>query len=468
MVSENNADQFLQIEGFQGEVLQHGGRGYAAARQIFNMRMDDVNPSVILKASSENDVSLVMKRAAELGHPIGLRSGGHNVDGTPMAADVVLDLSALRQTNVDLDKKRLSIGPGILLGDLDALCQEHSMVVPTGTVGTTGVTGLTLGGGIGFKTRELGATVDHVLRARVVTTSGEIVTASADENADLFWGLRGAGANFGVVTELEFQATPFTPLANVARLIFPLDQAVSVTSRVNAFMKDAPRELALYPFITRAPRGQPGPPTREPFLMILMVTTGDAGDFEKYVETVSSFGPTMMKETVQLPWNVANTMLEEGAPRSLRSHNRGGYVQDPGEDFFAKWVEHGPSMPDPDGLASFAIAGTYCNGAMTEDFEEDSMAFSRENANFLFEAVGIWTRREEDRANVGWIDGVVDAARPQMLTSAYINLTSDNNLEWLKGVYGKPEKFQRLVDLKTKWDPQNLLRYNRNIPPATA
>ena len=466
MTLEDKTREFQNMDGFKGDVFEFGRRGYAMARQVYNMRRDDVNPALILKARDNNDVALTMKRAAELKHPVAVRSGGHNLDGTAMAGPVVIDLSGFRQTHVDTEKRRIRIGAGILLGDLDALCQEHRMVVPTGTVGTTGVAGLTLGGGLGFKMRELGATVDNLVSCTVVTAQGDIVTASEEENADLFWGLRGAGPNFGVVTELEFQAHLFNPTTNVGRIFFPTSQMVDVMVRLDAYMQEAPREIGLVAAMARPPRGEPGPPGRDPILMVILVSTGDPADFADYVDAVASFGSPMVKEVVQMPWTVANTMLEAGAPTGLRAHSRGGYVRDTGEAFFGKLAERALAMPDPETMSSFVMPCSFITGAIAEDFDEDAMAFSRENARFLLEIVAVWSQREEDRESMAWADGTADAVRSMMLPNAYINLTSDNNLDWLRGVYGKPEKFERLVALKTRWDPDNLLRFNRNIPPA--
>lgn len=468
MLPRDDTAEFLRIDGFKGNVFEFGRRGYATARQIYNMRERDLNPALILKARDEDDVAAAMRRAAQLKHPIGIRSGGHNLDSTAMAGPVVIDLSGFRQTHVDTKKRRIRVGAGILLGDLDALCQEHRMVVPTGTVGTTGVAGLTLGGGVGFKMRELGATVDNLLSCKVVTTQGNIVTASADENTDLFWGLRGAGANFGVVTELEFQAHPFNPTTNVGRMFFPTSQMVDVMVKLGAYMDEAPREIGLVAAMARPPRGDEGPPSRDPILMVIMVTTGDPTDFAKYVNTIASFGSPLVKETVQMPWVHANTMLEMGAPTGLRAHSRGGYASDPGEEFFGRLRERALAMPDPETMNSFVMPCAHITGAIADDFAEDSVAFSRENASFLLEIVGVWTQPEQDRESIEWVDKTVDSVRSMLLPNAYINLTCDNDLDWLRGVYGKPEKFQRLVALKRKWDPDNLLRFNRNIPPDAA
>jgi hypothetical protein len=436
------------------------------------MRWIGRNPSLIVQPVDEDDLAVVARYAFENTIPIGIRSGGHDVDGRSMPdGQLVIDLCEFRDLSVDPEKKILRCGAGILLKDMDKASSEYGLVVPSGTVSNTGVAGLTLGGGLGHNMRRFGATVDSLLSCRVITTDGRKLKASKTDNADLFWALRGGGGNFAVVTEFEFQAHSAGLTVGVGIVLFRLEDAKDILHKLNGYMKTAPRELmvsgALAP--TAPMPGIPEKYSGEYMLCLLCVFTGNLALLNEAIGEVSSLGKPAAISVNAIPWTTANSMLDAGAPYGRRSYSRGGYLTTLADTaieaiLFTARKAPQPSAPGPSTVQNLYFMG----GAISEDFDEDSVAFSREGAAMFWEAVGQWDSATDDVRFIEWANGAANSLKGEMRKNGYINLSTDQGPEWLKGIYGSPAKFQRLVDAKTKWDPKNLLRFNKNIKPRAA
>jgi FAD/FMN-containing dehydrogenase len=457
-------------QGFRGQVFRPGSSGYGEARRIFNMRRAQDTPAFIARAADAEDVVRVMRHASEHDVPVAIRAGGHGVDGSSMPdGGLVLDVSALRAVAVDPATRRVRVGAGVLLGDLDTATRAHGLVVPSGTVSTTGVAGLTLGGGVGYLMRRFGATVDSLLGCDVVTVGGKQVHASERENADLFWALRGGGGNFGVVTAFEFQGHPLGPEVTGGPVIFPLDQAGEVLSKLRSYMTSASRELAVIGALTPCPPFPPVTATLHgvPVLILIVVHSGALAAAVPIIQKLASFGRPAANLVAPAPWVQVNRMLDVIAPYGRRVHTRGGYLSELGDDVIATgcaWASNAPapSAPGPSSVQNFWFLG----GAVSEDLDEDSVAFSREGAKVFWECVGQWDGPERDATFTAWVDGVAEALAPNMRANGYVNLTTDRGPAWLRGLYGSERKFERLVAAKTAWDPGNLLRFNKNFEPA--
>ncbi|MFD0507620.1 FAD-binding oxidoreductase [Streptomyces chiangmaiensis] len=241
--------------GFRGTVLRPGDDQYDAARAVYQGRAADKGPALIAQCADEEDVATVLRYASAHDIPVAVRGGGHGSDGYAMPGGaLVIDLSAMRAITVDPKTRVVRAQPGVKLGEMDAAAQQHGLAVPAGTVSSTGVAGLTLGGGIGFLMRRHGATVDNLLACDMITVDGRKVRADATENPELFWALRGGGGNFGVVTSFEYRAHPVGPDVVAGQLIFPFDQAADVLGKLSAHLATAPRELGLLVAIADAPR----------------------------------------------------------------------------------------------------------------------------------------------------------------------------------------------------------------------
>ncbi len=454
---------------FRGGVLCPGDDKYEAARGVFSMRWDQNHPAVILRPVDADDLACLMRHMSANGIPVALRAGGHSADGSSMPdGEVVIDLRGFREISVDPVTKIVRAGAGIFLGDLDKATQEYGLVVPAGTVSTTGIAGLTLGGGVGYNMRRFGATVDSLLSCDVVTVDGRQLRASKTENPDLFWALCGAGANFAVVTAFEFQAYAVGPMVAAGDVLFPLEQAAAVLAKLRVFMATAPRELTVIGALVPTPHMPGIPPEYYDVYMLslLVVYTGDLQNLSALTAKVATLGTPAAVVVGPAPWVAVNSMLDASAPYGRRSHNRGGYLTaltDSAIDAIVQSAIRAAALgaPGPSTVQNV----WFMNGAITEDFEEDSVAFSREGAGIFWEGVAQWDDPADDARFVAWAESACAALQPEMRANGYVNLTTDQGPEWLRGLYGSKTKYQRLVAAKRKWDPQNLLRFNKNIKP---
>ena len=455
---------------FRGELLRPRDPGYTAARAIYNMRDSEATPALIARAADEQDVLAVARFATETGTPLAVRAGGHGIDGTAMPdGALVVDLTALKAIDIDRATGVVRLGAGVLLGEMDSALEPYELAVPAGTVSTTGVAGLTLGGGVGYNMRRYGATVDSLLACDVVTLDGRRVRASETENPDLFWALRGGGGNFGVVTGLEFQARPMPRQVAAGFIPFPLAHAPEVLAALREHMPTAPRELAVIAALTECPPLPPLPVEHHgaDALMLIVVYTGPADRAESVTDALAALGPAIAKLIAPVPWSAANSMLDVIAPLGRRVYTKGAYLSGLGDDVIDIMVRHaGDHLPQSSPPLPSTVQNVWAmGGAISEDFAEDSTAFSREGTLWFWETATQWDRPEDDKAFHDWADAVHAELKPHALDSCYVNLSTDMGPEWRRGVWGGPEKYARLVRAKTDWDPQNLLRFNKNIEP---
>jgi hypothetical protein len=452
---------------FEGRKLKVGDHGYDDARLIFNMRWHESQPVLITQPANVADVQVLMRYAFAHDILVAIRGGGHGIDGTSMPHNqLVIDMCSFKEIVVDLASRTVRTGAGVLLSELDAACQQHSMVVPSGTVSSTGIAGLTLGGGIGYNMRRYGATVDSLLACDVVTVDGQLVRASKAENSDLFWALCGGGGNFGIVTKFEYRLHPLRNIIGQAFLIYDLDEAKAMFLDLCTFMKTARRELSV--IVIFAPI--PPMPTISPEhygltkMAVHAVFTGDLDQFEGVINELTTLRKPSQVVKGQAPWVEVNRMLDNLAPFGRRGHLRGGYV-DPAVDGVIDIIIAGalralPSnKPGPSTIQNIWFFG----GAISEDFEEDSVAFSRDGAVCMWECFAQWDTADDDAKFQAWTDTIADELGPKLRANGYINLTTDRGQEWLRGAFGSPEKYARLLAAKAKWDPKNLLRFNKNF-----
>ncbi|WP_416985972.1 FAD-binding oxidoreductase [Streptomyces sp. T028] len=457
---------------FKGEVFRPRDSGYAAARKLFYTHTDHATPALIARAADAQDVLAVARFAGETGTPLAVRAGGHSVDGSGMPdGALVADVSALKAVDLDRDTGIVRLGSGVLLGEMDTFLEKHDLVVPAGTVSNTGVAGLTLGGGVGYNMRRYGATVDNLLSMEVATVDGRLVTASATENPDLFWALRGGGGNFGVVTSFEFQARPLGPQVAAGFIPFPAASAPDVLAAWREHMADVPRELSVIAAMTQCP---PMPFVPEHYhnadvVLLLVVHTGAPEKLEGLVDGLAALGPAIVKAVQPVPWSVANSMLDAIAPPDHRSYTKGAYLSELTDDVIDIVTRHAAAhLPSPGPVASTVQNLWSMGGAITEDFDEDSAAFSREGANWFWETVTLWDTPDQDAGFHAWVDGVHAELKPHVRDNCYVNLSTDNGPEWRRGVWGSAGKYARLERAKADWDPYNLLRFNKNIEPTKA
>ncbi|MCW2997852.1 MAG: linked oxidase-like protein [Solirubrobacterales bacterium] len=454
---------------FRGAVVRPGDAGYAEARKIPNARHDLRHPAIIARCADADDVAIAVRYANEQDVAIALRSGGHGIDGFAMPEGAfVIDLSPMKGISVDPATGVARVEAGCLLGEMDAATQEHGLVVPSGTVSETGVAGLILGGGLGYNTRLHGMSVDNLLAVDVVTADGRKLRATADENADLFWGLRGAGHNLAIATAFELQAHPVGPDITSGLIIYPIDAAVPILTRIDEFMATAPRPMTVYPVVLPAPPlpGLPEQLVGVPIFVLIVVYTGPLDTAEAEVAKVAALGQPMANMVGPSTWMQANSILDVLAPPGRRQHSRGGYLGSITPEIAQIVVDHVSNAPAPTGPGPSCAVAFPAMGGAAEDFDEDATAFSRTGAKWLWEVLGQWDPPESDAEYDGWVDGVMDALKPFSLRNGYVNLSTDQGPDWLEGLYGSAEKWNRIVALKAKWDPENRLRHNKNVKVA--
>lgn len=455
---------------FRGAVLRPDCDRYDAARALYQGRASDEGPALIAQCADEDDIATALRYASAHGIPVAVRGGGHGSDGYAMPGGaLVIDLSTMKTVTVDPEKRVVRAQPGVLLGELDAAAQHHGLAVPAGTVSSTGVSGLTLGGGIGHLMRRFGATVDNLLACEMVTVDGRRVRADEAENPELFWALRGGGGNFGVVTAFEYRAHPVGPDVVAGQLIFPFDQAADILGKLPAHMATAPRELGLLAVLAPAPALPMLPPEAhgKPVLVLVPVYSGDPATADEIIEPLVALGRPVANLVAKMPWLQANSMLDAVTPYGKRMNLRGGYLPALSADVIDVLLHSAMTAPSNQGAAtSFNM---WCmGGAISEDVAEDATAFSREGAAWLWEAVNMWDDPDHDGQYEQWATVIGEAMRPHSLTSGYTNLTDDLGEAWRQGVHGSAAKHRRLRAVKDAWDPANLFRFNKNIAPTTA
>jgi FAD/FMN-containing dehydrogenase len=446
------------VEGLRsnlrGPVLTQSDAGYEEARKVWN-GMIDRRPALIIQCQGVADVIAAVNFARDQGFGAAVRGGGHNAAGYAVCDDnVVIDLSAMKGIHVDPKTRTARVQPGVTLGELDRETQVFGLAVPAGAVSTTGVAGLTLGGGIGWLMGKYGLTVDNLLSAEVVTARGEVVTASESENRDLFWALRGGGGNFGVVTSFEFQAHPVGPLITGGLVAHPAARAREVMGFWSEFVKTAPDELTSYCGVTGAPDGS------GLICAIIAAHSGSLEDGAKAVQPIKDFGPPAMDAMGPIPFVVHQSLLDEGNQPGRLIYWKSEFLRELTPELLDIVAGHAVKMPS---VASTVLL-EHMHGAYNR-FEADRTAFGQRDAHFNLVVIASWTDPAESDANVAWARGLIAAVQPFTTGGVYFNyLGTDDGADRVRAAAGR--NYERLVEVKRKYDPANMFRYNQNIKPS--
>jgi FAD/FMN-containing dehydrogenase len=446
---------------FGGEMLLPGDPEYDEVRQIWNA-MVDRTPALIARCASPDDVVQAVRFAHENNLLASIRGGGHNIAGNAVCDDgLMIDLSLMKNVHVDPNARRAMVDPGCLLADFDAAAQAHGLATPLGINSTTGVAGLTLGGGFGWLSRKYGMTIDNLLSANVVMADGKQVRASETENADLFWGLRGGGGNFGIVTNFEFQLHPVGPNVLSGLIAFPFDQAKSVITQFARFTETMPDELNVW-MVTRKAPPLPFLPAEvhgKEIVVLALCYVGDPGEGEKLIEPLRGFGTAHGEHIGVQPyvaWQQAfDPLLARGARNYWKSHNF-SKLSDGAIDAI---VEYAGKLPSPH--CEIFIGSI---GGQTARFASDAMAYSSRDANYVMNVHGRWESAAEDARCIAWAREFFDKSQPFASGGAYINFLTEDEAGRVAFAYGP--MYNRLVELKKKYDPTNFFRMNQNIKPA--
>ncbi|MGB8621945.1 MAG: FAD-binding oxidoreductase [Paracoccaceae bacterium] len=449
--------------GLRGLAVMSGEDGYDEARTIWN-GMIDRHPGLVVRALGTSDIQAAVNFARDNGVLMAVRAGGHQIAGHAVADDaLLLDLSQMRSVHVDPAARTARVGAGCLLSDVDKETQLHALALPVGVNSTTGIAGLTLGGGFGWITRKYGMTIDNLLSAEVVTADGSILRASKDENADLFWAIRGGGGNFGVVSSFEFAVHPVGPQVMSGLVVHPIDAAPDLLRDFRKICAKAPDELTVWAVLRKAP---PLPFLPEEWhgrevLIFAACYSGDMAEGEKAMAGLRGLGDPIADVISPHPfagWQAAfDPLLTPGSRNYWKSHDF-TELSDAAIDVVLDGVN---TLPDPQSEIFLAHVG----GAMAR-VAEDATAFPQRKSHFVMNVHTRWEDPAKDKACIGWARDLFDRAAPHATGSVYVNFMPADEPDRLAGAYGG--NMARLSEIKEKYDPSNLFRVNHNIPRAVA
>jgi FAD/FMN-containing dehydrogenase len=450
-------------EQVRGPVLMPGDPAYDDARSIWNGLIDR-HPALIVQCSGAADVVDAVNFAREQGLTLSIKAGGHNVAGNAVNDDgIVLDLSQMRGVRVDPASQTVHVQGGATWGDLDRETQLFGLAVPGGVVSTTGVAGLTLHGGLGHLRRKHGLSIDSLVSVDIVTADGQLRHASATENEDLFWAVRGAGSNFGVVTSFEFRAHPVGPMVFVGAIFYPFEEAASILPAWRDFMATAPEELSSLAICWSVPPVEPFPPEiyGTPVVVVAAAYCGPVEEGERIVQPLRSLAPPVVDASGPWPWLGLQSGFDAIFPAGELRYWKSRSVTELSDEVIGDIVELAGRRPAP--LSDIVI--WHHGGAMTRVAEEET-AYGGRDTRFLVTAEASWTDPAQNDEAIAWAREVFDAMERYSTGAVYLNFPGLGEEEESLARAGYGVNYERLAALKAKYDPDNLFRMNINIPPA--
>jgi len=447
--------------GLRGSLLLPGEPGYDEARTIWNA-MVDRRPALIVRAAGAADVILAVGFAREAGLPLAVRGGGHNIAGNAVVeGGLMLDLSPMRSVRVDPVARRARVEPGATLAEFDREAQSFGLATPLGINSTTGVAGLTLGGGFGWTSRKYGLTVDNLLSADIVTADGRLLRASAEENDDLFWAVRGGGGNFGVVTSFEYQLHPIGPQVLAGLIVHPFAQAKELLEGYRRFVASAPDEVTAWVVLRKAPPLPflPADVHGTDVLVFAVCAVGDMAAAERALAPLRALGRPIADVIGPTPfagWQTAfDPLLTPGARNYWKSHD----FKSLEDGYLRVLIESAERLPTAESEIFLANLG----GAINRH-ASTATAYPHRDVEFVVNVHTRWRDPADDRANIERTRELFDAAAPFATGGVYVNfMPEDDRGRVQSGAYGS--NYARLARLKAKYDPTNLFRMNQNITP---
>lgn len=448
-------------QAVRGRVVTSTDPDYDEARAVYN-GMHDRRPVAVVQCSDAADVMAAVAAGRENGLELAIRGGGHSVPGFGTVDDgLVIDLAPINNIRVDPRNKVAWVGGGATWGDVDHATYPFGLAVPAGIISTTGVGGLTLGGGFGYLTRSCGFTIDNLLSADVVLADGRQVTASARENEDLYWALRGGGGNFGVVTNFEFRLHEAGDVVG-GPMFYEFDDAAAVLKGFSEYIMKAPEQLGCFfgwqiapelPFI-------PADRVGDLFCVLVVCWNGPHEQAEEVLRPLRDIAEVKAQYVEPMPLPALNSLFDGSVPKGMQHYWKADYITDLSDEAIAVHVRHGRNTPH----ISSSMHLHAINGA-AQRVGPDETAFGHRDKNFSPVIAGIWDDPAENEANIQWVRDYYDAIHPFSGTEGgYVNFMSDDDGHRSEANYGA--NYERLVAVKAKYDPDNLFRVNQNIVPA--
>lgn len=458
-----------RIEAFRaslrGPLIGQGADGYDKARLLWNGMMDK-KPALIACCQGTADVIAAVNFARDNNLLLAVRGGGHNVTGNAACdGGLMIDLSLMRGVRVDPETQTVRAQGGATLGDLDSETQVHGLAVPAGVVSTTGIAGLTLGGGTGWQTRKRGLTIDNLLSVDIVTADGQLRVASKDENPDLFWAVRGGGGNFGVVTSFEYRAYPVGPEVWLCCPFHPFDECSEVMRAFRDFIKTAPEEFGAALLFWSVPANPYFPEEHHGKLTVipLLVYIGDLAKGEELTEPLRKMAQPYVDLSGRYPWTGLQAMFDPFVPTAgLRYYWKNAYLRSDDDEVLDFLAEIAATLPSTHTYLVLQPLG----GALNKVGSADT-AFGTRDVNYMFEFDSMWPDKSDDEKNIAWTREKWEALQKYSTGGLYINFPGfgEEGESLVRAAVGD-DNYHRLTQIKAKFDPGNLFRLNQNIRPA--
>jgi FAD/FMN-containing dehydrogenase len=445
-----------------GEVILPGDSGYDKARAVWN-GMIDRYPAVVVRPTGSDDVRAALRLAREHELVVAVRSGGHSIPGLSTCdGGIVIDLSRMRGVRVNPERRTARVAGGAHLAELDDAAQAFGLVCPVGVVAHTGVAGLTLGGGMGRIQRKFGLTIDSLLSVDVVTADGRLVHASEDENPDLFWGLRGAGPNFGIATSFEFRLHEFGTMVTHGWVVHPIERVHDLAAAFREVVEIGVDELMVTIGVGLAlpARDYPDDVAGRPIVWLVVMHCGSEDDADRDLARVRAVGPPVVDTIVRKPYLAAQHTADEEMQWGHRFYMKSGFMSSFPDEAVDVCVDHVQRAPEDGGCS----IGAWAWGRAIADVPEAATAFTGREANYWIAAETVWDDPSLDEAHRAWTRTAMADLDPYMMTARYVNDVVESGEDVVRSVYGAA-KYQRLVALKRTWDPDNVFRLNQNVRP---
>ena len=437
----------------RGPVLTSDDEGYSSARQIWNA-MIDRRPRVIARCTSTADVQAAIACAKENGALLSIRAGGHNIAGLALCdGGVTIDLSLMKDISVDATRSTAMAQPGLTWAEFDRETQRFGLATTGGAVSTTGIAGLTLGGGLGWLMGRCGYTVDNLLAAEIVLHDGRVVRASETEHADLFWALRGGGGNFGVVTSFEYRLHQVGPVW-AGLVAHPMERFAEVLRFYGEFVSSAPDELTVHAAVMTVPTG-------DRVVALLPVWSGDPAEGQRRLAPLRTSGPPILDMVQQMPYIAAQSMLDAAVPYGRHNYWKSSFLRELDDDAIGVVETYARRITSPYSLCLIE----HVHGAATRR-AADATAFGVRDEHFHFVAIASWDPADDAGRHVQWARDFWTAMQPWAANRVYMNILGQDEGDRVAEAYGS--NFARLAQVKGKYDPLNVFRVNQNIAPRAA
>ena len=446
---------------FLGKLILPDDKEYNSARQVWN-GLYDKYPAAIAKCKNSSEVQDAVNFARENKLEIAVRGGGHDYAGNSVCDEgLVIDLSLMNKVEVDPNSNTAVVQGGATIGQLDEATQKYSLAIPTGTVSSIGIGGLTLGGGSGYLSRKLGLTLDSLISAEIVTAKGDIVTANESENEDLFWAIRGGGGNFGIVTSFKFRLHEVGPEVLSFQAYHQFKDSRKILEFYREFMEGAPDELQCYAFFLNVPPVEPFPEEFHGKTTCALVAcySGDHEKGEAVLQSLNELGNPIFKFQQTVKYTDVQKSFDAGTPKGLRWYTKAHYLPEINNSVISKILDFTGSLPGAYTLAYLEPV----SGAVTR-IPSTATAFPHRKESYSFHIFPGWSEEGDDEKNIKWAKDLYNALKKESNGGVYVNLMSHDEDDRTKNAYG--ENFDLLVKVKKKWDPNNLFRSNHNIEPA--